>query len=215
MTSSASQNAAVIAALSTPAAVKALAAFAAANTAAPAPAPSPTPTPTPAPAPAPSGAPSQFAWAQLAPVALNDWTAKTEVVVGGSSYFSENAGKSYDLGLATNSTADLTRFEVRPGEYWTSAMGGNDTERSELDGSAATTYGHNVSFWIASDITFEAGAPQITTAGGNPGGGAAWCVPMQVHGNGSQQPVPWQLNFLNETFSVSIQTDPGQTWKTL
>jgi len=139
------------------------------------------------------------------------------VTIANTAYWPESAENSYDLQIANNTVggADLVRFEVRNNELWTSALGGNDTERAELDGSAGLVYAVGVPFWVAYDVMVEAGSPQIATAGGDPGGVAAWCVMGQIHGDNTENPVPWQLDYISDTFAVSIQTDPNQTWTTL
>jgi len=160
---------------------------------------------------------------QPVPAMGNNWDAAHQWVFGGHAYWPENAQQPYDLQVATNTSAPLARFEVRPGELWSGDVGGNDTERSEADGSAGAKYPKGTPFWTAYSFLIEPGAPQINTAGGNPGGPAGWCILGQWHGDGKEQAVPAELNLVTtgrrissaEHLRFTIQTDPGQTWKTL
>lgn len=143
------------------------------------------------------------------PVPHNDWTPATQVVLNGKSYYPESAEKPYSLQISTNTTSPIIRAEVRNGEMWTAAMGGNDTERAELDGAAdhhPLNYPRGTEFWFAYQFLIEPGADQIATAGGYPGGPLAWGVIGQIHGNGAQAAVPWGLSIVGGRLSIRTQT---------
>ena len=137
-------------------------------------------------------------------VAHNDWTSATHITLNGRNYNPESAEKSHSAQLSTNTTSPIFRGEVRNNELWTDAMGGNDTERAELDG-APTLYPKGTEFWFAYQFLIEPGAPQIATSGGYPGGPLAWGVVGQIHGNGSQAAVPWALSIVGEVLSIHTQ----------
>lgn len=141
----------------------------------------------------------------------NNWDAASQVTISGKPYYPESAEKPYDINIAQGASIDLVRFEVRNNELWSGALGGNDTERAELDG-AATLYPAGTDFWFAYQFMVEPGSPQISTAGGAPGSPAAWCCLGQVHGKEGAAQVPWQLNYISDTLSVTTQRPPGQTW---
>ena len=146
----------------------------------------------------------------------NNWDAAHQFTVNGVSYWPESAEKPYDIQYATNATTDLTRFEVRANELWSGAMGGNDTERAELDGSASALYAPGTNWWFAYDVMVEPGAPQVypPTDPNAPGQPASWLVLGQVHGE-NENPVPWQLNSVLDTLNITIQNGPTQNWVTL
>lgn len=179
-------------------------------------------TVTPPPPPPPPPPTTSILWTPV-PAMGNNWTTASQWTFGANKYWPENAQKTYDLQVSSNTTAPIARFEVRPNELWPSADGGNDTERSEGDGSANTKYPKGTNTWTAYSFMLEPGAPQISTAGGDPGSPAAWFVVGQWHGDGNEQPVPAELNIAttgnattsSEHLNYSIQTDPGQTWKSL
>lgn len=138
----------------------------------------------------------------------NDWTPASQVTLNGKPYFSESAEKPYSLQISTNTTSPVVRAEVRNGELWTGAMGGNDTERAELDGAAfdhPINYPKGTEFWLAYQFLIEPGADQIATAGGFPGGTLAWGVIGQIHGNGRQAAVPWGLSIKGGRLSIVTQ----------
>lgn len=138
----------------------------------------------------------------------NDWTPATQVILNSKSYYPESAEKPYSLQISTNSTSPIIRAEVRNGEMWTGAMGGNDTERAELDGAAdhhPLNYPRGTEFWFAYQFLIEPGADQIATAGGYPGGPLAWGVVGQIHGNGTQAAVPWALSIVGGKLSIRTQ----------
>ena len=85
-------------------------------------------------APPAAPTPADIVW-QSAP--HNNWDTASQVVINGKPYYPESAEKPYSIQIAKNTTADLTRFEIRHGDLWTQALGGNDSERAELDGYAS------------------------------------------------------------------------------
>jgi hypothetical protein len=142
------------------------------------------------------------------PVPHNDWTPATQITLNSKPYYSESAEKPYSLQFSTNTTSPIIRAEVRNGELWTEALGGNDTERAELDGSAYNhpiNYPKGTEFWFAYQFRIERGADQIATAGGFPGGPLAWGVIGQIHGNGTEAAVPWALGIVGGRLSVHTQ----------
>ena len=155
-----------------------------------------------APPPPTSQPPSNTALWQTVP--NNDWTPATQIKLGNHSYYTECAEMPYSMQISTNTTAPIVRCEVRDNELWTSAMGGNDTERAELDGSA-TLYPKGTEFWFAYQFMIEPGDPQIATAGGNPGGPLAWGAVGQIHGDGTESAVPWQLSIQDGNLSIRTQ----------
>lgn len=163
-------------------------------------APASDPVPTPVVTPPAS---SVVSWKTLP---HNDWTDATKVTLNGKSYFQESAEKPYSAQMSTNTTTPIFRGEVRNNELWSSAIGGNDTERAELDGTP-NSYAKGTEFWFAYQFLIEAGAPQIATAGGNPGQGLAWGFVGQIHGDGStnQSAVPWEFGIQDEFLSVRTQ----------
>lgn len=135
----------------------------------------------------------------------NNWDAASQVVVNGKPYYPESAEKPYNIQTA-NTTADLTRFEIRWGDLWTQALGGNDSERAELDGTDAK-FNAGTDFWWAYDLICEAGVPWIAAAPGTggTGGPGAWLVLGQIHGEGNAQAVPFALSGRGEVFKVQTQ----------
>jgi len=144
------------------------------------------------------------------PVPHNDWNASAFVTVNGAKYFAESAEKPYSIQVASNAASDLTRFEVRNGELWSETLGGDDSERAELDGAAGTIYQKGTVVWAAYSFLVEPGAPQISTAGGIPGHPAVWCTLAQFHGNGNARPVPVGLSYRGGKLAIFTQTDTRQ-----
>lgn len=128
----------------------------------------------------------------------NNWDDASRVIINGSPYYPESAEQPYSIQIAQNVSADLTRFEVRNGDLWTSALGGNDSERAELDG-AGDFFPTGTDHWFAYDFMFEDGQDWVTPTGSNGG----WVVPGQIHGDSS---APWAL-FANSMILSSM------TWK--
>jgi Polysaccharide lyase len=135
----------------------------------------------------------------------NNWNAASQIVLNGNPYYPESAEKPYSLQMSSNTTTPIMRGEVRNNELWGNAQGGNDTERSELDGFSVV-YPKGTEFWFSYQLMVEPGAPQISTAGGFPGGPLAWGVIGQIHGKGNGAAVPFGLSFVSETLSVRTQT---------
>lgn len=157
-------------------------------------------------------------WATVPPMG-NNWDSAHQIAFYGNKYWPESAEKSYSLQVSTNTSAPILRADVKPGDLWAGANGGNDTERAEFDGSAGTIYAIGQAFNIAYSFKVEQGSPLLNTAGGNPGGPAAWFVLGQVHSNNnSASAVPWEMNLVPngsgasyvEHLQMTIQTDPNQ-----
>jgi hypothetical protein len=150
---------------------------------------------------------------QLSPIMFrqvphNDWTTATQIKLNGKPYYAESAEKPYSLQISTNTTSPIVRAEVRNGELWTEALGGNDSERAELDGAAYNhpiNYPKGTEFWFAYQFLIEPGADQIATSGGFPGGPLAWGVVGQIHGNGTEAAVPWGLSIAGGKLSILTQ----------
>lgn len=138
------------------------------------------------------------------PHVLNDWSVAGQVSFGGKKWYVESSRKPYAAQMSTNTTSPIYRGEVRNNELWTSSDGGNDTERAELDGTP-NSYNKGTEFWFSYQFKVEPGAPQIATAGGNPGQGLTWGYVGQIHGGGSQAAVPWELGIVDETITVETQ----------
>lgn len=164
----------------------------------------PVPAPAPAPAPAPSGS---IVWA---PVKNNDWTPATQITLNGNAYFTECSEQPYSLQISQNATSPIVRCEVRNNELWSGAMGGNDTERAELDG-AGSAYPKGTEFWFSYQFMVEPGAAQIAgtikpSNPGFPGGPLAWGAIGQVHGEGQGAAVPMAISIVGEQITIRTQT---------
>lgn len=146
---------------------------------------------------------SGITWATI-PHVLNDWSDAGQVALNGKKYFIESSMKPYAAQLSTNTATPIFRGEVRNGELWSGADGGNDTERAELDGTP-TIYPKGTEFWFGYQFIIEPGADQIATTGGAPGSPLAWGAVGQIHGNGKQAAVPWQLSIVGDKLSVRTQ----------
>lgn len=144
-----------------------------------------------------------------APVPHNDWTPATQTTIYGKSYWTESPETSHSLQLSTNTNNPIVRCETRDGELWTGALGGNDSERCELD--SINRYPKGSDLWFASSIKVEEGLPQLSNAPGFPPGPLAWCALMQIHSDGTESAVPWQLSFVGDTLSIKTQRVPNQT----
>lgn len=149
---------------------------------------------------------SDIMWATI-PHTLNDWSTAGQVSFGSNKYFIESSMKPYAAQLSTNTTTPIFRGEVRNNELWSGADGGNDTERSELDGSP-TVYPKGTEFWLSYQLKIEPGADQISTAGGAPGSPLAWGAVGQIHGDGAEDAVPWCVAIVGEKLSVRTQKVP-------
>lgn len=172
--------------------------------------------------------PGTIAWSSVPPMG-NNWSASGQTTAFGYKWWAETAQKPYDIQFATNTTSPLYRFETRDNEFWgdgtqgTVNVGGNNTRRSEFDGSAGATYPAGTVWNFAYSFMVEPGAPMLSVTGGNPGGPVAWIVPGQIHAVGNAAAVPVSV-FLrpsgtgasySERLQAIIQTDPGQTAVTL
>jgi hypothetical protein len=147
--------------------------------------------------------PADIVWQ---PAPHNNWDTASQVVINGKPYYPESAEKPHSIQIAKNTTADLTRFEIRHGDLWTQALGGNDSERAELDGYASL-FNAGQDFWFAYDLKAENGVPWIAAApGGGQGGPGAWLTLGQIHGKGNASAVPWGLSGKGEKFRITTQT---------
>jgi hypothetical protein len=148
----------------------------------------------------------------------NNWTASGKTTFYGYKWWPETAQQPYDAQLS-DTVPQIARFEVRPNELWSGAVGGNDTERAEFDGAAGAIFPIGSTLGFAYSFLLEPGAPQINTSGGYPGGPAAWFIVGQIHGSKAEKTVPLTMKIKTvgtaaaskEYLYFAKETDPEQT----
>jgi hypothetical protein len=105
-----------------------------------------------------------------------DWKpvldANARITIRGIQYAPESAPRDWSIRRATNTSGDVTRFEVRPGDSWKEdAESGENKERSEFDGYKQR-FAHGSDVWGAYGLFIEPGAEYR----------ADWSAINQMHG---------------------------------
>ena len=97
---------------------------------------------------------------------------KAKITIRGVPYAPEFAAHDWNIRQATDAAADITRFEVRPGDEWDEDRGsGESKERSELDGYKRT-FAQGTDIWGAYEFFIEPGADYRSD----------WTAISQMHG---------------------------------
>lgn len=114
----------------------------------------------------------------------------TQVTIRENVYEAESGGRDWSIRRATNTTADVTRFEVRAGDTWgEDAQSGETKERAEFDGYRQT-WREGTDVWCAYAFLMEAGRPYPS----------AWTIIGQLPGT---RMLALYIYFRNEIFSIS------------
>jgi hypothetical protein len=104
------------------------------------------------------------------------WTpvkdSNTRITIRSNQYAPEFAEHDWSISRASNSTTDVTRFEVRAGDQWGEDRdSGENKERSELDGYKQK-FAHGTDVWGAYSFFIEPGADYRSD----------WTAINQMHG---------------------------------
>lgn len=95
------------------------------------------------------------------------------ITIRGIQYVPESAVREWSIRRATDTSGDVTRFEVRPGDRWgEDVASGENKERSELDGYKHK-FAHGSDVWGSFAIFIEPGAEYRSD----------WTAITQMHGS--------------------------------
>jgi hypothetical protein len=118
------------------------------------------------------------------------------ITVNGIVYDSESAQQAWSIQKATNASTSVYRFEVRDGDLWSSATGGDNSERSEFDGYR-TMFAKDTTVYLSYALWVEPGASFSSS----------WNILGQMHNQTGF--ISFYIYLKNEKFEIHTETSTG------